>query len=109
MLETQIQKKICDELAKRGHFFWRVNNVPTFDPVRKVHRKMGKYAMKGVSDIIVLHKGRVIFLEVKRPKTALNAKTYLSKDQKEFEKNVNLHAGEYYVVRCNEDLDDCGL
>jgi len=43
-------------------------------------RRMPKYAMRGVADIIVIHTGRLSFLEVKRPGT------YQSPDQKEFQK-----------------------
>ena len=102
-LESQIQKEICEYLEKRGHFFWRENNTPIFDPTRKQFRRMPKYARKGVPDIFIVQPNRIVGLEVKRPKT------YQSPHQKEFEKDLKAAGGEYYVVRCINDVRGLGL
>lgn len=52
--ESDIQRAICDCLALKKHFFWRQNTTPIFDPTKKTFRKMPKYSLKGVPDIIVL-------------------------------------------------------
>jgi hypothetical protein len=66
--ESEIQSAICDYLFLRKHIFWQQNTLPT---VQKSNdgwsfRRMPKYAIRGVADIIVAHVGRPYFLEVKR-------------------------------------------
>ena len=99
MKETDIQNAICEYLEWKRYFFWRSNNTPIFDTKRGVFRRMPKYAMKGVADIIVLHGGKAYFLEVKMPKA------YQQKVQKVFEKKVNENGGFYKVVRSVEDVE----
>lgn len=106
MKETDIQKQVCDYLELKGHFFWRQNTTPIYDPTRKVFRKMPKYSMKGVADIICFDKtgtGIAIFLEIKKPKT------YQSSDQKEFQKKCESVGAEYYIIRKLEDVIEIGL
>jgi len=64
-------------MAKR-HFFWRQNTAPAFDWKTKQFRRMPKYAMRGVPDIILVHVSRPYFLEVKR------TGTYQSPEQRSF-------------------------
>ena len=66
-------------------------------------RCMPKYAMRGVPDIIVVHVGRLCFLEVKRPGT------YQSVEQKEFQKQAKDAGALYAVVRSIEDVQAHGL
>jgi hypothetical protein len=82
--ESDIQNSICDYLAVHKHFFWRQNTAPTIQKSESgwSFRRMPKYAMRGVADIIVVHTGRPYFLEAKRPGT------YQSADQKEFQKRA---------------------
>jgi hypothetical protein len=65
--ESDIQSSICGYQTFRKHFFWRQNAAPSIQkgPDGWAFRKMPKYAMRGVSDIIVVHLGRPYFLEVK--------------------------------------------
>lgn len=65
---------------------------------------MPRWGMKGVSDIIVVHRGEVYFIEVKKPKTDKSAKTYQSPDQKAFQAMVESNDGNYHVVRSYEDI-----
>ena len=97
-LEKDIQNAICEYLAIKKHYFWRSNNIPVFDPTRKLFRRMPAYSIKGVSDLILLKNGVAYFLEVKRPKT------YQSPEQKEFEKNVKSNGCVYKVVRSVDDV-----
>jgi hypothetical protein len=94
-LEKVTQSAICDYLALKKYFFWRQNTAPIFD--KGFYRPMPKYSLKGVADIIVVHKGTVIFIEVKRK----GAK--LSEAQEEFQQRC-YDAGVLYVVA--DSLDD---
>jgi len=103
MKETDIQRVICDYLAAKKHFFWRTNTTPIFDPTRQRFRAMPKYALAGVPDIIVIKDGWFIGLEVKTRKGRQSAA------QKDFEKRCKEAGGEYWVVRCVEDVQSIGL
>lgn len=109
--ETPILRTICEYLELKGYFFFRINNIPVYDPRRKCFRAMPKYSIKGVSDILVLHKGQSLFIEVKVPKGIdedgiEQKKTYQSKDQKEFQKKVEENGCMYIVVRSLNDISD---
>src|ERR1043166_7044665 len=99
--EASIQYSICEYLAARKYLFWRQNTAGLYRDGRFF--SLPKYAMRGVSDIIVVHTGRPYFLEVKRPKT------YQSPDQKEFQKRVEAAGAHYAVVRSIEDVQRLGL
>ena len=109
--ETPILREICEYLDLKGYLFWRQNNIAVYDPKIKKHRKMPKYSMYGVSDILVLYKGQSLFIEVKIPKGidedgVEQKKTYQSKEQKEFQKKVEENGCMYLVVRSLEDISD---
>ena len=101
--ESSIQASICEYLAYKGHFFWRQNTAPTFDWKTKQFRRMPKYAMRGVPDIILVHVGRPYFLEVKRPGT------YQSPEQKGFQRQAETAGALYAVVRSIDDVQALGL
>jgi hypothetical protein len=101
--ETENQAAICEYLEKRKHFFWRQNNGGVWDAKNNVFRKKGKYQINGVPDVIVIHQGFFIGLEVKKKGT------YQSKEEKEFEKRCKEAGGEYYVVRSIDDVKEIGL
>ena len=61
-----------------------------------VNRAMGEY--KGASDLVIIHKGKLIFVEVKTP-TGVQ-----SKDQKIFETHVRQCGYDYFLVRSIEDF-----
>jgi hypothetical protein len=92
-------------LAARRHFFWRQNTAPTVQKGadNRAFRRLPKYSLKGVPDIIVIKDGRFIGLEVKRQGG------YQSPEQKEFERLCNEHAGEYHVVRSIDDVRFAGM
>jgi hypothetical protein len=98
--ESQIQNAVCDYLAINRFFFWRQNTIPVYDPVRKAFRRMPKYSMNGVSDIIWIYRGAAIFIEVKTPKGKL------SESQKEFKTRIEEEGGYYFIVRNFEDIEE---
>ena len=100
MLEKDIQMQICDYLAIKGYFFWRTNTTGLYDPTKKVFRAMPKYGIKGVSDIILILKGKFIGLEVKRPKGVQ------SPDQMSFEYKLIKNGGEYHLVHSLQEVID---
>jgi len=57
---------------------------------------MGSY--KGAPDRIAIKNSRVLFLEIKRPTGKQ------SKCQKQFQKDIEDHGGEYYVIKCVDEL-----
>ena len=104
-LEKDIQSAICDYLSARRHFFWRQNTAPTIQKQgdQWAFRRMPKYSMRGVADIILVHTGRPYFLEVKRPNTAQ------SPDQRAFQEQAEKAGALYAVVRSIDDVQALGL
>lgn len=100
-LEKDIQNEICEYLERNRIFFWRSNNIPIFgqsNDGKFRHRAMPKFSKKGVPDIIVIHKGKFIGLEVKRPTAQLRP------DQAKFSLEVAQNGGYYYKVTSVEDV-----
>lgn len=100
ILEKDIQRVICDYLSAKNIFFWRSNNVPVFSQGR--FRAMPKYSPKGLPDILCVHSGKFIGIEVKRPKGYTNPKQVV--DQKNFKENLESNGGFYYTVFSLEDV-----
>lgn len=92
--EVEIQREICDWLSKEGFFFWRSNNVPVYarsNDGKMRFRSLPKYTPKGIPDIMVIHKGLFIGIEVK------SEGSKLSEDQKKFATNLLMNGGAYNV------------
>lgn len=103
-LENEIQNEIFDFLLEENFFFWRSNNIPVFgknNAGKYMHRSMPKHTPKGISDIIVIHRGIFYAIEVKRENEKLGK---LSEDQANFGANVVNNGGIYVVARCVEDV-----
>lgn len=101
--ESIVLESLCEYLSYRGFFFWRNNNAPIFDGGKMVFRRMPAFARKGISDIILLTKGRAIFIEAKSPKGVQ------SPDQKQFQADVEKAGCEYLLARSIDDLKKYGL
>jgi len=103
--ESDIQTAICDYLSLKKYFFWRQNTSPTVQITGdKWHfRRMSKYAMKGIPDIIIIKEGKFIGLEVK---TSVGV---ISQNQKEFKFGCENAGGEYYIVKSIDDVTKLGL
>lgn len=69
-MEADIQKSILIALqVSRIGYFWRNNNVGVFDKAKNIYRKpSSQFAPKGVSDILGVHKGKFVAIEVKSEK-----------------------------------------
>ena len=68
-LEKDVQNTICEYLLAKNYFFWRNNVIPVFgrnNGGKMAFRSMGKYAMKGLPDIIIIINGKFVGIEVKR-------------------------------------------
>ncbi len=110
--ETMIVKEICDWLfsncSAESFTFWRSNNIPVFG------RALPKYTPRGLPDIIVVIKGRIVALEVKRPGSdtdrELNGRKVrpgvLSSDQKIFSTALSIAGGLYYLVTSLDQAKD---
>ncbi len=90
-LEKDIQREIADWLHSQGYFFWRQNNIPVFD--KGNFRAMPKYSSKGSPDIMILHKGKFIGLEVK-----VDGYWKFTEDQERFRNLIDGNGGFYTVV-----------
>lgn len=101
--EAELQLAICDYLALKKYVFWRQNNLSVYDPTRKVFRSMPKYAMAGVSDIILLLDSRAWFIEVKIPTGKQ------SENQKKFKEMVEKTGNLYYIITSLDDLLKLGF
>ena len=103
MREVGVQYAICDYLALKNYFFWRVNNIPVFDSQRGGFRRLPKYGKAGIPDIIVIVGGIFIGLEVK------NERGKQSSAQLQFQLDCTKAGGRYYVVRSLQDVRSIGL
>ncbi len=101
--EADIQRAICEYLALKGYFFWRNANTPVFDPTRKQFRRMSKYSLCGLPDIIILKSGMCIACECKSPTGRQ------STAQKAIEERWVANGGAYILARDVDDLIKWGL
>lgn len=94
-LEKDVQNTICEYLKLNDFLFWRNNTIPVFsknNAGKMAFRSMGKYALKGLPDIIIIKNGKFIGVEVKRQ--GINA---LRPEQEHF-KDLCIKNNAYYVV-----------
>lgn len=83
---------IINHINLSGGFAFRVNTQGTYSEALKRYIKSG--AQKGVSDIIVIYNGRVLFLEVKNELT----KDKISADQIYFKAKAEEQGAVYSIV-----------
>ncbi|MEA2016249.1 MAG: hypothetical protein U9O59_06055, partial [Actinomycetota bacterium] len=83
--ENNIKKQVKDYLDIMGWF-----NFP-------LTAGIGSY--KGAPDRIAIKGGRVLFLEIKKP-----VGWKQSDGQKQFQKDIEEHNGEYYLIRNLDEL-----
>jgi hypothetical protein len=86
--EKQIETEILRLLNLLPNTYaWKNHSMGVYDPMRKTFRRMSGFAIRGVSDILGIHNGKMICLEVK------SAKGRLRPEQREFlEKMTSLGA-----------------
>lgn len=105
MKESDIQNTICEWLTLKRFFFWRQNTIPgVFTKDGKMQfRRLSKYAIRGVPDIILIHPGRAgrfVGLEVKMPNGRVSI------DQEKFGYECRRAGGDYYIVHSLEEAID---
>lgn len=83
--EKEIQSDIREYLQWRGWYVIRI--------------QQGMGAHKGLSDLIAVKDGRVVFMEIKTPRGRL------SEYQVRFREALKEHGGEYVVLRSVEDAE----
>lgn len=90
-LEKDIQREICDWLKDNMYFFWRYNAIPVYE---KGHfRALPKYTPRGLPDIMIIHQGNFIGLEVKVP-----GYWKYTDDQKKMKELITANGGFYHLV-----------
>jgi hypothetical protein len=104
--ESDVLRHVCQYLKQRNYFFTRINNIPA------PGRGRSKWQLPGLPDIIVLWKGVMICIEVKRPSLQdrePNGRKVrggkLSMYQAEFASKVAINDGEFFCVHSVEELD----
>lgn len=83
--EKDIRRVCKDYLLVKGWFVF--------------HLLQGLGSYPGLSDMVAIKDGRVLFIEYKRP-----GKSKQSEKQLEFQAEIERMGGEYILVRCLEDL-----
>lgn len=63
------------------------------------HLLQGLGCYPGLTDMVAIKEGRVLFIELKRP-----GRSKQSKNQILFQADINRVGGEYILVKCLEDL-----
>ena len=87
--ESDIRAQVRDYLRMKGWFCF--------------HLLAGLGCYPGLSDLVAVKDGRVLFIELKT-KTGRQGKK-----QKEFEADLTAHGGEYLLCRGIEDLEGEGI
>ena len=100
--ESVIQAQIIQYLLyleNQGKLFiQRTNNVGLYDQKNRGYRRTPIGQKKGFPDILVLHKGKFIGIEIK---TKTGKQT---EHQKKMQKMIEKNGGEYYVIRSLNEL-----
>jgi penicillin-binding protein-related factor A (putative recombinase) len=105
MTEKEVENQILSWAFARGYFAFKVQKTGLYDPTKGVFRKTrNPYHINGISDILLVIKGRFVACEVKKPtwlksKGAFKIKTQedlhkmASPDQIKFINRVNAEGG----------------
>ena len=83
-------------------FHVRINTTGIFDPRRKIFLKSPNTTL-GCADLFILKAGKMICLEVKSETGRQRP------EQQQFERDVKKNGGEYYLVRCIQDVLNAGI
>lgn len=101
LLEKHIEMQILHYLRSRGIFAWKNPTSGYYDSRKKCFRKQASpYAINGTSDILGVHEGKMLAIEVK------TATGRVSTAQKLFLDRVSKAGGISIVARCLEDVAD---
>lgn len=97
MTEAQIEESILQLLASMGWFAWK-NPSTGYHDGKGWRKQASKWAINGVSDVIAIKNGIVLFIEVKTPQNRQ------SEAQKLFQQNILQQNGHYLVARSPKDI-----
>ena len=84
--EKSIESDILDWLNQQKHCFaFKINTTGVYDPTQQVFRKLGKFTLKGTSDVLGIWRGKPLAIEVKKPggKLTLEQKAFIDKYKKQ--------------------------
>lgn len=99
--EYQIERSICDYLKAKKLFFWKTISTGFYDAqLGRFRKQVSPYARKGVPDILLVYKGKLIGIEIK------SATGRLSDSQRAFGEELLLAGGIYFVARSIEDVQN---
>lgn len=87
---AKLTNQILNFLYHNNAFGWRQNSTGIYDQKKGIYRNSSK---KGVSDILAIHKGRLIAIEVKI------GKDHLSSEQIGFLKSIERFGGLSIVAK----------
>ena len=95
--ESQIEEAILEYLNISGYFAWK-NPSAGFHDGKGWRKQASRFAINGVADIISIKSGAVRFLEIK---TDVGIQ---SEAQIAFEAKLELHGGQYFLVRSVKEV-----
>lgn len=96
-LANELTNQIIDYIYRNNGFAWRSSSTGVFDSKIKQYRTAPK---KGVADVLGLHKGKFLAIEVKI------GKDRLSPEQEGFLKNVRYYGGFSFVAKDIESFEE---
>lgn len=98
--ESQLEMAVCHFFASKNLMFWKQPSSGYYDAKLKRFRShVNPYVGKGVPDIVIIHSGRFIGVEMKRLKGTQ------TEDQKRFEERSRKAGALYYICRSVEDAE----
>lgn len=100
--EANVKKACFRYLQIKGYFWWPINNVGIWDAEKGIYRR-SQTIRPGVSDAMMLTKGKLYALEFK------GSTGQQSVAQKEFQRQVEANGGVYLLARSIDDLQLAGL
>lgn len=98
MLEKEIEDQCLDWLKQNQIFAFKVKSTATFDPRKRIFRKINPRYRRGCPDILACISGLMVGLEIKTKAGRV------SDVQKEFHRDLLAAGGEVHIIRSLEDL-----
>ena len=99
--EGAIERDILKWLNSEGGCYCvKIPSTGLFDSAAGGYRPKSAFAVNGISDLIAIRDGRVLFLEVKRPGGKQSA------DQIKFMKAIRSKGGVYEVLMSVDDAEE---
>lgn len=91
---------ILDFLNRKGIFSFRINTTGTYDSKKGVYRSLGKFQLKGTSDILgILPDGKFLAIEVKSETGRATV------EQKAFIEKIKKSGGIAFIAKNLQDVE----